>query len=255
MASRPWTRDETLVAFNLYCRTPFGRLHARNPDIIEAAECLGRTPSALAMKCCNLAAFDPALKDRGISGLSKTSRLDREIWDEFTADAERVGFESEVATARVRAAPLQMSSTVEWETLEGLDREAVTKVRVNQSLFRSIIVAGYRCECCVCTLPIPSMLVAAHIVPWSVDRAHRMNPRNGLCLCVLHDRAYDRGLFDVSADYVIRMRPAMHKYDGNAIVRDTLSRFDGQRISLPDRWHPDTMLLERHTLLFRDAMI
>jgi hypothetical protein len=32
MAGKLWTRDETLVAFNLYCRTPFGRLHARSPE-------------------------------------------------------------------------------------------------------------------------------------------------------------------------------------------------------------------------------
>ena len=32
MAGKLWTRDETLVAFNLYCRTPFGRLHAGDPE-------------------------------------------------------------------------------------------------------------------------------------------------------------------------------------------------------------------------------
>ena len=69
-----WTRDETLVAFNLYCRTPFGKLHARNPEIIEVAASLGRTPNALAMKCCNLAAFDEALQMREIKGLSKASK-------------------------------------------------------------------------------------------------------------------------------------------------------------------------------------
>ena len=45
MAGKLWTRDETLVAFNLYCRTPFGRLHARNQEIIELASALGRTPT------------------------------------------------------------------------------------------------------------------------------------------------------------------------------------------------------------------
>jgi putative restriction endonuclease len=79
MTRRDWTREEVLVAFNLYCRTPFGRLHARNPEIVRIANQLGRTPSALAMKCCNLASFDPVLRERGIKGLSKTSALDSEI--------------------------------------------------------------------------------------------------------------------------------------------------------------------------------
>jgi len=73
MAGQAWTRAETLVAFNVYCRTPFGRLHARNPEIVEVAKALGRTPDSLAMKCCNLAAFDSALQERGIKGLSKAS--------------------------------------------------------------------------------------------------------------------------------------------------------------------------------------
>lgn len=50
-----WTRDELLIAFNLYCRTPFGRLHRGNPDIIAMAELLGRTPSSVSMKLCNFA--------------------------------------------------------------------------------------------------------------------------------------------------------------------------------------------------------
>jgi len=58
-AGTGWTRDEQLVALRLYKRaewaaareprTPFGRLHARNPEIISLAGHLGRTPSALAM--------------------------------------------------------------------------------------------------------------------------------------------------------------------------------------------------------------
>ena len=99
MARQNWNRDETLAAFNLYCRTPFGRLHARNPDIVRLADALGRTPGAVAMKCCNLASLDPSQQARGISGLKKASRLDEEIWNEFNQDAEAIGYQSEVAFA------------------------------------------------------------------------------------------------------------------------------------------------------------
>jgi putative restriction endonuclease len=46
--TRDWTRDELLVCFNFYCRTPFGKYHRNNPDIIRLAEALNRTPSAVA---------------------------------------------------------------------------------------------------------------------------------------------------------------------------------------------------------------
>ncbi len=41
---KPWERDELILAINLYCKTPFGRIHVRNPEIIELATLLGRTP-------------------------------------------------------------------------------------------------------------------------------------------------------------------------------------------------------------------
>jgi putative restriction endonuclease len=31
---KPWTRNELILAINLYCKTPFGKIHVRNPDII-----------------------------------------------------------------------------------------------------------------------------------------------------------------------------------------------------------------------------
>ena len=38
---RNWTRAETLLAFRLYCGTPFGRLHQSNPDIVAPADVEG----------------------------------------------------------------------------------------------------------------------------------------------------------------------------------------------------------------------
>jgi hypothetical protein len=61
MPRRFWTRNELIVAFNLYCKMRFGQLHRRNPQVIQLANQLGRTPSAVAMKLCNFAAFDPAV--------------------------------------------------------------------------------------------------------------------------------------------------------------------------------------------------
>ena len=47
------------------------------------------------------------------------------------------------------------------------------------------------------------LLNASHIIPWSVDKMRRADPRNGLSLCVLHDRAFDRGLIAVDEDFRI----------------------------------------------------
>jgi HNH endonuclease len=254
MARNIWTRDETLVAFNVFCRTPFGRLHARNREIIEVAERLGRTPSALAMKCCNLAAFDARLAARGIKGLPKTSRVDEDVWNEFREHPEDLTFECEQAYARLLGRQLRAEPEVVWEDVQGLDRSAVTRVRVNQHFFRSLVISGYRGRCAVCELPITALLVASHIVPWCVDMGARMNPENGICLCVIHDRAFDRGLLMINADYRISVDSSLAELGSSGPVVDFFLKYDGRNIFLPDRWLPAPMFLNRHADLVADAV-
>jgi len=199
------------------------------------------------MKCCNLASLDPSQQARSIHGLKNASRLDKEIWDAFKSDPEVIGFESEVAFSVYAQTQPRTTDIVEWDDVQGLDKQMVTKVRVNQHLFRATILAGYRFECAVCRLPIPGLLVAAHIVPWSVDRSQRMNPRNGVCLCSLHDRAFDTGVLIIDADFRISIHANISQtYSKNSSVARFLFDYSGETIHLPDRWHPEPDLLRRH---------
>lgn len=247
---RNWTREETLAALNLYARTPFGRLHARNPEIINLARHLGRTAGAVAMKCCNLAALDPVLQSRGIKGLRGISDLDREVWEEFHQYPEKVGYESEIVFSSTMQQPPRMTREDDpIVAIAGTDRKAVRRVRVTQHLFRAMILSGYRERCAVCTLPAPELLIASHIVGWAVDKVNRMNPRNGICLCCLHDRAFDTGMLDVDEDYRIHITARCKIDPDHRIAREMFYRFDGTAMTLPERWLPDPSLLARRRLL------
>jgi len=68
MAKDNWTRDELILAFNLYCKIPFGKIHIRNPEIISLAKAIQRTPSAVSWKLANFARLDPTLRSRRIHG-------------------------------------------------------------------------------------------------------------------------------------------------------------------------------------------
>ena len=57
VTSRRWTRDELLVALNLYHKLTFGQLHARHPAIVALAAKLGRGANSVAMKLCNFASL------------------------------------------------------------------------------------------------------------------------------------------------------------------------------------------------------
>jgi putative restriction endonuclease len=80
MARRDWTREELIVAFNLYCKIPFGRIHIRTPLVIELARAIDRTPSAVSWKLANFARLDPALKKRNIAGATHGARAEVAIW-------------------------------------------------------------------------------------------------------------------------------------------------------------------------------
>ena len=90
MKSNVWTYDETLLAFELYCRTPFGKITERNKEIVELATLLNRTPTALKMKMYNLARLDPEEQARGIISLNHGSKLEQRIWEDFNTDRENV---------------------------------------------------------------------------------------------------------------------------------------------------------------------
>lgn len=90
-----WTREETLIAFTLYCKIPFGKISKNNPEIIEVAKILGRTESAVAMKMCNIASYDPIQQERGIKGLKNSSKIEQEVWKEFNENSNKLILEAE----------------------------------------------------------------------------------------------------------------------------------------------------------------
>lgn len=237
-----WRREELILAFNLYCKTPFGRIHIRNPEIVRLAKAIGRTPSAVSWKLANLARLDPSLRSRHISGATHGSKLDREVWEEFSGNWDELAFQSEQSLAKVMGRPLP---EVAGPFPEGASRRALVQVRVNQSFFRSAVLAAYDSRCCITGLDIPELLNASHIVPWAADPANRTNPRNGLCLNAAHDRAFDCGLLTVSPEYVVRLSPIV-KRNRNDTVKNFFTRYEGVKIRLPERFVPDPAFLRYH---------
>jgi len=249
MKRKEWTRDELIVAFNLYCRTAFGRIHNRNPEIISLAKAIGRSPSALSWKLANFSRLDPAVIERNLSGATHGSKLDQEIWKEFNSDWNKLVYESEKLRAKFLGANLTEELNEEFPV--GRARQASVMVRVNQGFFRSMILAAYSECCCITGLAIPELLCASHIVPWSVDIKNRTNPRNGLCLNAIHDKAFDRGFITVDSNLKILISPVLKNAKDSA-VNDLLCRYEGVKINLPRQFQPNKSFLEYHNdVIFR----
>ena len=251
---RPWTRDELLVVFDFYFRTPFGKLHKGNPDIIALAELIGRTPSSVAMKSCNFASLDPQHQRRGISGLKGASNADRALFEEFATSRRWDDFLIEVAAARTRVEQANMGGALKIAEEPALyianrDTEAERSVRVRlvQGFFRDAVLGSYDNKCAFCMLPEARLLTASHIIPWAKDELRRADPRNGISLCALHDRAFDRGLMSVDDDYRILVSKQLLKVKTDSELFDTaFRRIDRSEMNQPTRFAPDPEALARH---------
>lgn len=242
-----WTREETIIAFNVYCKVPFKNSNKKNPIIIRYANVIGRSPSALNMKVGNFGRLDPELKKQGITGLVNGSKLDEDIWNEFNGNWEKLAYESELLISKFANKPLEEISDIETADIkEGIEREAIIKQRVNQSFFRSTILSSYYFKCCITGLSIPDFLVASHIIPWSKNTEHRLNPRNGLCLNSIHDKAFDKGYITITPDFTVKLSTNFNIFKQEKAVRDFFLKYENQKINLPDKFLPSKEFLDYH---------
>jgi putative restriction endonuclease len=247
--NQPWTRSQVLAALHLYTQLSFGQLHQRNPEINALADCMGRTPSSVAMKLTNLASLDPQITANGRKGLPGASQLDRTVWDELQTHWDSVALQAASAYEQVMGlttSPQPNFDEVTPEFAEGRTSLRTVRVRTNQSWFRKAVLSSYQSRCCISGLTEERLLVASHIVPWSEDTENRLNPQNGLCLSALHDKAFDLGLITVTPDHRVLVSPALKAKSADAFLADSLLRYDNQAIQLPERFRPRSDFLAWH---------
>lgn len=105
--------------------------------------------------------------------------------------------------------------------LQGKEKEAIVKVRINQSFFRDRLLQRYK-MCCLCGVSNQSVLVASHIKPWSEsDPDEKLDSDNGFLMCPNHDKLFDQGLISFDDD-------------GSIIISDRLSEVDRLYLNVSD---------------------
>ena len=255
-----WTYDELLLALNLYYKIPFGQFHQYNPKVIDLAQLIDRTPSSVAMQLSNFASLDPYHQSRGIRGLRSPGKLAQEIWTDVQNNWQDLIMKSEELLdllVQPQDEP-ETSDTSESELNKAqylqqkkerhgpTEVERPVKVRLGQRFFRESIMANYRERCCVCSMPITELLVASHIIPWKAREDLRLNPSNGLCLCVLHDKAFDRGLLSIDVEYKVMISSLVQEHSLQEAVSYGLISYNKRSILLPDRFLPEKSFLQTH---------
>jgi putative restriction endonuclease len=244
MKKQEWTREELILAYNLYCKTPFTKINAKNKDVIELSQLIGRSVSAIALKLANFARLDPDLHKRNIVGMRHGSKAEEIIWKEFNTDWESSSFESEVLLCKRKNKELTDIFN-EDEVPEGKEKMGYVKQRINQNFFREMVLASFDNKCCITGSGISCLLTACHIKPWNQDVQNRLNPRNGLCMNGLHHKAFDQGLFTITTNYKILISQDLYNYK-DPLIEKLFIEYNGKEIKLPQRFFPDKEFLRYH---------
>ena len=257
MASgKRWTKFELLITLNFYHKLTFGQLHARQPVIIALAGKLGRGANSVAMKLCNFASLDPALKLRGIKGLEGASALDHATWKEFHADLNEAVPTTEQAVRALFGA--DESSDLEVIPKKGVhirrpppagstEAFATVKQRRGQEYFRDAVINNSGGVCSVTGLAVRELLVASHILPWGSHPKHRLDVRNGLSLSRLHDAAFDCGLIAFDDQLRLLLSPRLKRDLPQRAVVENFGAYAGQALNFPeDAVLPELAFLTEH---------
>ena len=243
-----WTREQLIVALDLYWKVPYNKISGTsNPLIKQTAEWLGKTSGALAFKLMNFSSLDVHVQNKG---KGNASRLDRQIWEEFYERWEALTQANDEILAQLSGGNVpERAEPEDFISEDRLPTESISlqKVRRKQHVFRQRILANYGERCCISGLAMPELLVASHIIPWAKDEKNRMNPHNGLCLNALLDRAFDKGLMTITTDYKVKLSSKLQLASSNDnFIRDNVLIYQDMVIDKPQRFLPEKEFLIYH---------
>ncbi len=120
------------------------------------------------------------------------------------------------------------------------------RVRVNQDVFRKMMLKIYNESCCITGLNIPEVNRASHIVPWAEFQDERLDPRNGLLLSATYDAAFDKRLISLDDDYRIIISKDISDHYKSDIVKEYFHNKRGDKIFLPSSYLPNREYLKKH---------
>lgn len=139
----------------------------------------------------------------------------------------------------------------DWAHPEGKTAQREIETRINQNVFRRIILKVYQNCCCLTGLDIPEVNRASHILSWASCRKSRMDPHNGLCLSATYDAAFDRHLISLDPDYRLILSKDLKDHYNSEAVQHWFHQREGERITMPVRFIPSQTFLEQHRELGR----
>ena len=118
----------------------------------------------------------------------------------------------------------EIDDEVDSLQLQGEERRAIVKIRVNQGVFREELLKSYG-KCVLCDIKKRELLIASHIKPWAESEPNeKLDVDNGFLMCPNHDRIFDKGYITFDDD-------------GKIIISDRLTENDRVYLNVDSTMH------------------
>lgn len=146
-------------------------------------------------------------------GILKTSRIEKEL--ENASEQYR---EALLMVSGINQFIKDVNQVINGEGTDFIPPEGPTEIpieskrRISQRLLRRRVIENYSSKCALCDVKEEDLLICSHIKPWSIDEENRLNPSNAICLCVWHDKLFDKGYYSLSDNYEIEISKLTPKY-------------------------------------------
>jgi putative restriction endonuclease len=118
--------------------------------------------------------------------------------------------------------------------------------RIGQNRFSLAVRENFQHRCCFpgCSVDDDRFLIGAHIVRWSDAISLRGEISNGLCLCLMHDKAFETGVFTI--DDQLRVQVNLTTTDSKWLI-DQIAQYRNEPIRL-GVIEPNRDCLEAHRI-------
>ena len=136
-------------------------------------------------------------------------------------------------------------------SFEGRTRDSIVAVRVDQSVFRQAVMENFNFACALSGITEPEILVASHIVPWSIRKETRLDPKNGILLYCGFDSLFDKGFISFDDNLHVIITPLLDACSVD--LKNLLKEIEGKSLSKPQvhpikaeylHWHRSNKLLK-----------
>ncbi len=250
-AGDKWSKDELIVACYFYICTD--KITIKEKRFL--ATMFNRTEKSIGAKMDNIARFDYEALSSGRSSLPHGSNMDKIVWNEFHNTPElMIEKAKQIMSNRnvLEEGELYIDCPIECEFSEigpGVDRDAIVKARLNQNVFRKVVLQASNNKCCVTGIGVRSSLIASHIKPWSNCTSNeKTDIHNALCLNAMHDSLFDKYLMTIDTEDKIFYAPQLKSLMGSEFYTNLIEKYD--EIHVNDLNRPSELYIKYHNDMF-----